>query len=212
MNIRLSIGLVGLLASVAFAAMPVAAQAVPHVYKNGVILPEGKILRGIWWGTLKMTNTKIGEMECHDIGVGFEENQSGGGPAAGKIQGLIPYECVSAACAALGGQIEVTAGKLPWIITAAETKPGVFREFIGAPPELETNCKGVVTVKYSEGGLDALIQNGMAIAEPGGLVMETLKVNPEAHDLKNGVETLETEGNLKYQGYAEQQLIEIKNP
>ena len=162
-----------------------------------------------------MKNAMIGELECRNIVVGFEENPVGAAPAIGAVQGFVPYECVSASCTALGGKaIEVTSGKLPWTITATEpSKPGVLREVISPPAELETNCIGVAAPKFSEGGMDALIQNGLSIgAAPGELAIESEKVNHEAHNLKNGTETLETEGKLKRQGYGTQELIEVKNP
>jgi hypothetical protein len=213
MNRKLLISAAPLLVIAALAVLPAASQAAPHVYKNGVISPESKILREIWWGTLKMKNSAIGEIECHNIVAGFEENPVGGAPAIGTVQGFVPYECVSASCTALGGKaIEVISGKLPWSIAASEPKPSVFREEIGNG-ELETNCIGVAAPKFS-GGMDALIQsNGTSIGSgPDELAIESEKVNPEAHNLKNGTETLETEGKLKRQGYGTEELIEVKNP
>jgi large repetitive protein len=75
-----------------------------HVYKNGVIGAEGKPLRTIGWGTLKLTNATLGEVECHDITAGSMENPTGGGSAVGKVQAFYPYECISESCKALAGR------------------------------------------------------------------------------------------------------------
>ena len=54
---------------------------------------EGKKLQVIGWGTLKLTNSHLGEVECHNIGVGYAENPIGGGIALGTGEPQADYEC-----------------------------------------------------------------------------------------------------------------------
>jgi hypothetical protein len=238
MNNKLYIRLAPLLAVAAFAVMPAATQAsctapaCPHVYKNATLGAEGKKLREIWWGTLKLHNTTFGEIECHTILGTFEENPVGGGAAKGQVQGFYPYECADTTCTtALGGKaIHVVPGKLPWLTEVFENAQKEFREKIGhkgpskniRPNELTepgfvdftVNCEGVATGEVF-GELDALIlNNGISVgSSPGELQFESEKANPESSNLET--ETLlafEVEGRVKREGYGAEELVEVKNP
>ena len=231
MNKKFLIGLAPLLITAVFAVMPAASQALPHVYKNGVIGAEGKKVREISWGTLKLKNATLGEVECHNLFAGFAENPVGGGVAIGKVQAFSPYECASPSCLALGGKgIDVKAGKMPWLAEVLEPKPGVWRQKTGRkgptknvkPNEITepgfvdftVNCEGVTTPEFFGENDPLVLNNGISIgAGPGELKLEPEKVNPESHDLESElVGTGETEGNVKVEGYGAEELIEVKNP
>jgi hypothetical protein len=237
MNKKVSICLAPLFVIAAFVVLPAASQACtapacPHVYKNGVIGGEGKPLREILWGTLKIRNKTLGEIECHTVWGGFLENPAGGGAAKGQVQGVYAYECVDAVCTTtLGGKaIRVTPGKLPWLREVIEPKPGEFREKFGhkgptlgqKPNELTEpefvdfteNCEGIATGEVF-GEMDLLVMNnGTTIGSgPGESKMEPESANPESHNLESEVfGTNEVEGNLKFEGYGTEELIEVKNP
>ena len=213
---KLHIGLAPLLAIAAFAAMPAASQAActppacAHVYKNGVISTEGKKLRHISWGTLKLNDKTFGEVECHTLWPGYSENPTGGGATIGKVQAFAPYECASPSCIALGGKgIDVKSGQMPWSTEVIENTPGVFRLKIGNKSAEQTkftvNCEGVVTPSYF-GEIDALIlNNGISIgAAPGELKFEAA--------LESTTGPGEIEGTFKIEGYGLEELIEVKNP
>jgi len=234
MSKKLLMGLAPVLAAAAFAAMPAAAQAActppacAHVYKNGVISSEGKKLRLIGWGTLKLKNATLGEVECHTVGGGYTENPVGGGIATGKTQAASDYECVSPSCLALGGKgIAVTVVKLPWTEELTEPKAGVFRIKVGFKgPEknkkptgegfidFKVNCEGVTTPEFFGEQRPLVLNNGIAIGSgPTEGQLEPEKVNPESPDLESElVGTGETEGRVKVEGYAGEELIEVKNP
>jgi hypothetical protein len=222
MNKQLGISLVPLLAVAALATMPAASQAActppacPHVYKNGVISPEGKKLQIIGWGTLKLTNPTLGEVECHNVGAGYAENPVGGGTAAGKLEANYDYECLSAHCTALGGKaIESTAEGLPWLEELIEPEAGVFRIKIGKKGKepgsiiVKTNCVGVFTETFFGEQRPKILNNGKAIGSaPGEGEFDAGAGELESQFFGGG----KTAGTLKGEGYVGEELIEIKNP
>jgi len=238
MNKKFLVGLAPLLAIVAFVVMPAASQAActapacPHIYKNGVIGKEGTKVRQIAWGTLKLNNATLGEVECHNVFAGFATNPVGGGPAAGQVQGFYPYECVDATCTTvLGGKaIHVTPGKLPWSGEVFETPTKGFRQKTGhkgptknvkpnetTEPEFidfTVDCVGVTTPEFF-GEQDPLLQNnGTAIGSgPGEEQLEPEATNAESKDLESElVGTGSTTGKVKVEGYGAEELLEVKNP
>jgi hypothetical protein len=187
-----------------------------HVYKNGVIGAEGKKLRTLGWGTLKLTNSNLGEVECHDVMAGYLENPAGGGSAIGQTQGFVPYECVSASCTALGGSaIEVTAERLPWSTEVTEAEEGGFRVRSGnrlkatAAMFERVNCVGKLNAQFS--GEDApKINSGVSI---GVLPSEQEFDQPGSRELESEASGgLKFGGKLKVEGYGAQELIEVNNP
>jgi len=229
---KLFIGLAPLFAIAALIAVPATSQAAcvapacPHTYENGVKVAEGKKSRTIAWGTLTLKNATLGVVECHNIFAGFAENPAGGGASKGKVQAFFPYECVSASCIALGGKgIAVTAGKMPWEAEAIEPEAGVFRQKTGfksgitnKPPstpgfvEFNVNCEGVTAPTFFGENNPKLLNNGLTIgAVPGedeftpGAAGES---ELESELLGNG----EPAGKVKTQAYANQALLEVKNP
>jgi len=232
MNKKFLIGLAPLLVTALLVAMPAASQAAPHVYKNGVIGAEAKKVRQIAWGTLKLKNATLGEVECHNVFAGYAENPTGGGAAVGQVQGFYPYECVDSTCTVtLGGSaIHVTPGKLPWVASVFENAGKQFRQKTGhkgPTPGKEPNpvtepeyiqfivdCVGVTTPTFFGEQDPLLLNNGTEIGKgPGEEKLEPQAVNPESKDLESElVGTGSTEGNIKALGYGAEELIEAKNP
>jgi hypothetical protein len=221
MNTKLSVGLAPLLAIAAFAATPMTAQAActapacPHVYRNGVILAEGKKLQLIAWGTLKLTSSSLGEVECHNIGAGYVENPIGGGIAVGKSEAEADYECVSASCAAFGGKIESTPENLPWLEELTEPEPGVFRIKVGKKGKepgsifVRAKCQGLFNEQFFGELAPKILNNGVAIgALPGEAEFDAGAGALESAFFGAG----KTAGRLKGQGYGAEELIEVKNP
>jgi hypothetical protein len=191
--------------------------ATPHVYKNGLIGAEGKKVRTLGWGTLKLTNSTLGEVECHDVLAGYLENPAGGGSAIGQTQGFVPYECVSASCTALGGSaIEVSAERLPWSTEVTEAEEGAFRFRSGnrlnatAAVIERVNCVGKLNAQFSGEDAPRLLNNGVSI---GALPSEQEFDQPGSHELESEASGgLKFGGKLKVEGYGAQELIEVKNP
>jgi len=134
MSRRFLIGLAPLVAIVAFAVMPVAAQAAagsPHYYKGEgatTIIKENVPVPVDAFGTLTLKNVATGvSLSCHNVVGGFVENPKGSGteighsgPAGiGETQSFNPYTCTSAACTAAttGG------GPATYISVASEPTP-----------------------------------------------------------------------------------------
>jgi hypothetical protein len=213
-------GLAPLVAVAAFAAVP-AAEGAPHVYKNGVIGKEGTPVRWVEWNPTKVINPGAGgENECKLVGAGFTENPIGGVNAIGKVEAWFPYECIEAACIKQGGKfVEISGEHLPWRVEVTEPSPGVFRQKTGTKSErggagsmeFLWNCEGFAK-SHAFGEVSPLIlNNGTTIGlkpgeiefDPGSGEMESVEV---------GVGPWRFSGKRKVQGYAGQELIEVKNP
>jgi len=103
MSKKLFTSIAPLLAVAAFAAMPVAAQAVTqHWYKSGSILAAGTSEPIITWGgeTNLSQNSGIGEINCRQTGGGTIENPIGGGAGIGRTNAVFFFECKSPQCEA----------------------------------------------------------------------------------------------------------------
>jgi hypothetical protein len=188
-----------------------------HVYKNGTMGAEGKPVRTIAWGSLKLTNAAIGEVECHTVSAGYLENPAGGSSALGRVQGLVPYECVSPSCAALGGTaIEVSPEKLPWSAEASEVEGGGFRIKNGnrvnaaAAVYMRVNCVGKFNGQFVGESAPKSLNNGLSI---GAAPAEEEFDQPTSGELEGEASGgLKLSGKLKVEGYAAEELIEVKNP
>jgi hypothetical protein len=189
----------------------------PHVYKNGVLGAEGKKVRTISWGTVKFSNATLGEVECHTVSAGFLENPTGGGSAVGQTQGFDDYECVSSSCTAQGGKgIEVTAENLPWSAEATEPEEGVLRAKNGnktktaAAAFQRINCIGVRNTQFAGENTPKFLNNGLSI---GAFPDEEEFDAPGSGELESeAIGGTKIAGKLKTDGFAAQELIEIKNP
>jgi len=108
MSKKLSISFAPLLAIVAFAVMPVAAQALPHWNSEKVKLTAGvKIPVISWGGTTNLSQTSaIGEINCKGVGSGYVENPETPveGAGVGKSQESTFWECKSAGCEKAAGE------------------------------------------------------------------------------------------------------------
>ena len=215
MKKRFLIGLAPLVVT-AFMVMPTVAQAVPHVYKNGLISAEGKKLRTISWGTAKLKNITLGEVECHNVFAGYSENPTGGGAAKGQVQAFYPYECVAETCKALGGtKIEITSEKMPWNAAVTEPEAGVFDQVTGKKGEkggsgsieFFVNCEGVTKPHFFGENVTKIQNNGLAIGSAPG-EQEFL----QTQNLESEIGAGETIGKVKVEGYGAEELIEVKNP
>jgi hypothetical protein len=177
---------------------------IPHVYKNGVRVAEGKAVRSVSWG-----NLTLGGVECHNVMAGFLENPTGGGPPIGKVQAFAPYECVSGTC-------EFTAENLPWSTEVTEPQPSVFRMRSGnaskAPGAVfvKENCVGSKNVQFFGEVAPKFLNNGTSI----GIKPEEEEFDqPGSGELgSEGLGGLKFSGKIKTQGYAAQELIEVRNP
>jgi hypothetical protein len=215
-KMKFLIGLAPLVIVAAFVAAP-AAEGAPHVYKNGVIAKEGTPVRTIEFGNAKFQNGVEGEVECKNILAGFLENPVGGGNAIGKVQAHFPFECVNANCIKMGGKfVELSAEHLPWRVEVTEPSAGVFRQKTGTKSErggagsIEYlyNCEGI-SKPHPFGELSPLsLNNGTAI----GLKLDELDFDLGGSELESEVGAWKVGGKLKTQGYAAQELIEVKNP
>jgi hypothetical protein len=187
------------------------------VYKNGVVGGEGKKVRMLAWGTLKVTNPTIGEVECHDITAGYLENPTGGRSAVGQVQASYPYECVSEGCRTLGGTAtQLIAEKLPWSAEVTESQSGALRMRTGNRTKaLESvsstiNCVGVTKSQFFGEDAPTLLNNGTAI---GAGPTEAEFDQPGSGELESEVlGGLKFSGRLKVEGYGAEEFIEVKNP
>jgi hypothetical protein len=188
----------------------------PHLYKNGVLGAEAKKVRDIGWGTVKIKNATLGEVECHTIAAGFLENPTGGRSAVGQTQAFSYYECISTTCTTLGGKIEVAAEKLAWSAEATELEEGVLRIKTGNQTKtagaafLRVNCVGSSNILYTGENNPKFLGNGLSI---GAFPTEEEFDAPGSGELESegqGGSTLA--GKQKTEGYAAQELIELKNP
>jgi hypothetical protein len=146
-------------------------------------MAEGKPLRFIEWGA-------FGPCE-RAVMVGFVENPTGGGPATGKVQGLAPYECSPG--------VEWVDEGLPWSLEVTEPQPTVLTMRIGNG----SKAPGAIFLTEHPSGVQhsgevaaKLLSNGLGIgAIPGEYEFSGL-----------------FGGKAKIEGYAAQELIEIKHP
>jgi hypothetical protein len=190
----------------------------PHVYKNGVKMGEGKKLRTIGWGTLLLKNPSLlGEIECHTISAGFSENPTGGGSAIGQGAAFTAYECTAGNCLTLGGKfIEIVPEGLPWTGEITEPEENVFRGRGGnklqAPGmvKFQVNCEGVTKPSFSGENTPKILNNGLAIGSAPG---ESEFDQPGSGELESPIAGPGTvTGKVKGEGYAAEELIEVKNP
>src|SRR5262249_29296418 len=141
---------------------------------------------------------------------------AGGGSAIGKVQGYFPYECVSASCTALGGTaIAVTPENLPWSTEATEVEGGAFRLRTGNRIKaagavfLRVNCVGVKITQFFAEVAPTVLNNGISI----GSAPTEEEFDPGSGELESEAGGgLKLGGKVKFEGYGEEELIEVKNP
>jgi hypothetical protein len=222
---------VPLLAVVAFAVMPVAAQAEEgHWYKNGVISPEGQASPIVSWGgaTNVVQTSAIGEINCRTVSGGTIENPKGGGRGGGHLSGGTFFECKSPGCEKAAAEtglpltVIVYGSFWPWHIWIIIWGGGPFLEMgtpftafgehssgemvenasCETPPGFEPHVVGASAT--FEGELDPKIKNGTTASKPSQLTFEGAK-SGALHSEIGGEGTLS--GSIKFEGYNGQELI-----
>jgi len=209
MSKKLFIGVVPLIAAVAFAVTPMAAQATPaHYYSGGLgagsLVAAGEKIPTIAWGTLSLTNlTTGGKVSCHNVIGAVETNPEPGGhegPAGvGETESFNPYECESAACTptATGG------GPATYISVFAEGS---------AVPSPETG-RGTMTSPNTGTTFpteEPFVASGDNLKWKNVLINETTKVRQETAAAKVDVIChVETAANAKGEPEYGAQVVEV---
>jgi hypothetical protein len=144
------------------------------------------------------------------------ENPTGGGSAIGKVQGYFPYECSSATCTTSGGTAtQLTPDNLPWSTEATEVEGGALRMRTGNRIKvagavfLRVNCVGVKNTQFFAQVAPKVLNNGISI---GSAPDEEEFDQPGSGELESELGGLKLAGNVKFEGYGEEELIELKNP
>jgi hypothetical protein len=226
MSKKLRIGLAAALLVAVFAVMSAAAQAVPHLYKNRVILPEqtgGPGAEGtdvIAWGALTLETKTIGTLTCVHAIVGDVYNPIGGGAGEGKLDSFTAVDCTSELCeSASNSKLEIIPEGLEgfgeWEAKLTEAVAGKPRLRIGnstlnSPTQIKflVSCPPEIKVK-SKGELSPLVANGTSIgASPSKLTFDAESGELELANVKEGKVT----GSLKIMGFEEGGLMSSKNP
>ena len=131
--------LISFAAVLVLASVPTVAQAVPHYYKNGALIPEGERVPVVQWGKLTLNPEPIGLFTtCENLAGGYVENPSGGGAGIGTTLRFATYNCINNECPS--GEVEVGGKKyekefeivsnpnhLPWPSVLEEPEAGLIR-------------------------------------------------------------------------------------
>jgi hypothetical protein len=224
-NHKLFISL-ALVATTAFAVLPNVAQAVPHYYKNNVILAEGAagktFLEG--WGTLKLKTVLGGTAEytCRNAAGGFIENPTGGGAGVGATELFTSYQCTFTACPTFP---TVLAEELPWKGELEEPGAGEIRgRSMAVKADLQCWATKAAFEKAARGEAELpnaknvfigtskpKVETGTSAGHPG-----FLEFGPTAGTLEQegsaGTIQGETIGKVKALGYKEAEVINVANP
>ena len=221
---------IGLIATVAFAVLPAAAQAAPHWYKNNVKIAEGTKIAQTLWGTLTLKTVVggTGEVTCKNAVGAVIENPTGEGAGIDETQLFAPYDCVASTCPLYA---EVLAEKLPWASSIEEPETGLFRDLTTgvkvnvlcweskAAKELAENQarKGEAVTHVPLGNVVSVGSNkpkiihGTSAGHPGTLEFDAGSGELEVEG-SGGTVLGKTEGKLRGVGTLEQELINVKNP
>jgi hypothetical protein len=200
-----------------FATLP--NTGTPHWYRNGARATEGERVPVIGWGTLALISS-AGNVTCHTASGGYVESPVGGGAGVGEAQAFATFDCESEKICPLGATTEVSAESLPWE-SVLEVAAGVTRmRSTGVKEFVKCVAGGKV-----EGGTKFLTneasvcckawaptdRHGTSALHPGLLEFDAGSGELEAEGSKEAVKA-KTEGDVKLLGYAEQELIDTKNP
>jgi len=218
-------GLVPLLAIAAVAVVPMAAQAAPHYYNNGV--KEGEEpTNAIAWGTITLALTKppsvVGTtITCHNAAAGQSFNPAGGGAGQGTVELFATYKCESEKNCILGENTVVVPETLPWKDLLTEEVAGTIRqETTGVKVNIE--CVNASTGKV-EKSTKFKTQEGEAKGQRPQSKHGTSALHPGFLEFAAGAGELgaegtggtisgKTEGEVKTVGYNEQELLNTANP
>lgn len=192
---------IGLVATLAFAVMPAAAQA-GHWSKGGVLLKEGVVVQTVTWGTLTL-HSAAGELTCKNVDAGDIENPVGGGPGKDLGRVFVAYECIAPGCPAV---IEVTAHKLPWPSVLVEGEP-IRDETTGI--DVEVKCfvpEGPVLLDvHFTGALTPATVTGTSATKPS-----FSEFGAGSGELSSEIGPGTTTGKDKVMGYVAQEVIDTK--
>jgi hypothetical protein len=173
--------MLALAAMAALAAMPALAQAAPHYYKSGVLIPEGEKVPVLEWGKLTLSpEPPAGFLSCENLAGGYVENPVGGGAGIGATLRFVTYNCSELECPA--GEIEVGGKKyekefeivyppqsFPWPSVLNETEPGIVRTSSGGVVmELSCVAHKLTRAEAGEGGSKGAGENEQYVLPSGG--------------------------------------------
>jgi hypothetical protein len=190
-------GLGPVLVVAALAVMPAVAQAVPHYYKNGVLIPEGEKVPLLEWGklTLQAEPSLAAVTTCDNSAGGYLENPVGGGAGAGRTLRFATWNCNNAECPS--GEIEIKGQKyekefevlwppqdFPWPSVLEEPEPQVVRtNSTGVVMKLACMAHGLTRAAAGEGGAKGAGENEQYVLATGGPATVTC-VTDETHKLE----------------------------
>ncbi|HEV2923904.1 MAG TPA: hypothetical protein VGW98_07710 [Solirubrobacteraceae bacterium] len=212
MTKKLVISFAPLLAIVAFAVMPAAAQAVPHWTVNGA-LATSEHTQITSWGTVTFRVVKggTGAVTCKKADAGDIWNPVGGGAGLDSTVLFAYYECEGEGVCPVGDTLKVTSSALPWASELIEVA-GVIRD--------ETKAMHVAIECYEPGGklagstsfvgsLKPRVVHGSSALHPGFEEFDPGSGELEVEGSKGAV-TSKGEGEDKMLGFTEQELINAK--
>jgi hypothetical protein len=123
---------------------------------------------------------------------------------------------MSGTCKTLGGTAtQVTPENLPWSTEATEVEGGAFRMRTGNRIKtagavfLRVNCLGVKNTQFFAEEAPKVLNNGIVI---GQLPDEEEFDQPGSGELESEAGGLKLAGKVKFEGYGQEELIEVKNP
>jgi len=206
---RKFLGLAPLLAIVAFAVVPVAAQALPQWTVNKVLAgSEPVAVTG--WGTLTLTGT-AGNITCHNAAGGSIDNVAGEG--RGLTQVFSTYDCESTTCPAENSATAVELPRKAWpshLIAGGPTGVRSKTEKVKVTILCTTEeGKKVLGGGTFFGSNEPAVHQGTSALHPGFIEFDPgsgeLELEPEGSKVKG-----KTEGEARTIGYEEQELIGTK--
>jgi hypothetical protein len=216
----------------AFAVMPVAAQATGHYYSNGLKIAEGSKKTVIEWGTFTLAGVKGGTLPnhitCHIAAGGTVENPVGGGAGVGATEAFVAYQCESENLFPAGTVPRLRAERIvnggwPTVLTEPEAEKWRTESskvnldsacYLATEPETRAGGERMVEIGGYGTETAGLLQKpethkGTNAGHPGGVVFGV--GSGELQGETRGSElTVKTEGEVKTLGYLNQELINVK--
>jgi RHS repeat-associated protein len=119
MTKKLLISVAPLIATLAFAMVPTAAQAAPQWYSEGSKIEEnGEKIPVVEWGNLTLKGAA--ELSCHNAIGGYVENPAGGGAGKDATEAFATWNCVANYECPAGSRPGAAPSELPWTGTLEE--------------------------------------------------------------------------------------------
>jgi hypothetical protein len=181
----------------------------PHWNKNASKLPPGAKTGTIGWGTLTLESS-AGSTTCHSAQAANVENTVAAGTQETRL--LATWECKALGGKCAGSEARLTAKSLPWMATALEEGPGLFRqEFSGIELASECYAGGKLTEDLTFKGGPPLggtgtwapkVQNGTSATKPTEVIFDTGSGHLYAESEGKAIAGT-TKGKLKVVGYAD---------